>query len=68
MKTLFEQEVSIRLTDDASAFVRTVKYGRFFSKSTLFPLKDNRATASSAEDAPLLVLRRPRRRAGSEEA
>lgn len=37
MKTLFEQEVYIRLTDDMSGSVCTVKYGEY-TEATEFPL------------------------------
>ena len=34
MNTLFSQEIYIRLTEDNSAFVCTIKRGRFYSKTT----------------------------------
>jgi len=38
MNTLFAQDIYIRLTEDSSAFVCTIKCGRLFSKTTEFAL------------------------------
>jgi hypothetical protein len=57
MKTLFEQEVYIRLTDDMSGFVCTVKY-RGYSKATEFSF--NRQLASGVSDEKASVLARKR--------
>jgi len=38
MKALFSREVYIRLSEDGTALLSTVKYGRFYSKTTAIPL------------------------------
>lgn len=57
MKTIFEQEVYIRLGDDMSSFVCTVKYGGY-TKATEFSL--HRQPASEVSDEKSLVLARKR--------
>ena len=57
MKTLFEQEVYIRLCDDMSGFVCTVKYGGY-SKAAEFSL--HREPASEVSDEEALVLAKKR--------
>jgi hypothetical protein len=57
MKTLFEQEVYIRLCDDMSGFVCTETYGAY-TKATEFSL--HRQPASEVSDDEALVLARKR--------
>ena len=57
MKTLFEQEVYIRLCDDMSGFVCTVTYGGC-TKATEFSL--HRQPASEVSDDEALILARKR--------
>ena len=35
----FDQEVYIRIAEDQTAFVCTIRYGKLYSKVTEFPLK-----------------------------
>jgi hypothetical protein len=37
-RALFEKEVYIRIADEPTAFVYTVRYGRFTVKSALIPI------------------------------
>ena len=43
LKTLFAREICIRLSDDLSAFVCTVRLGRFRMKSSEFVIEDGEA-------------------------
>lgn len=65
MKTLFEQQVYIRLTDDMSGFVCTVKYGGY-TKVTEFPLH-RQLTSDLDVKALVLARKRSSRLAASEE-
>ncbi len=57
MKALFRREVSIRLSEDGTAFVSTVKYGGFFSRTTAIPLKIQ-PLPDSVEDKALVPVRK----------
>ncbi len=57
MKALFRREVTIRLSEDGTAFVSTVKYGRFFSKTTAIPL-NRQPLPESVEDKALVPVRK----------
>jgi hypothetical protein len=62
MKTLFRREVYIRLAEDGTAFVSTVKYGGFFSRTIAIPL-NRQPLPDSAEDKALV----PQRKRSSEQ-
>ncbi len=57
MKSLFRKEVYIRLSEDGTALVSTVKYGRFYSKTSAIPLS-NQALPEAVEDKALVPLRK----------
>jgi hypothetical protein len=67
MDTLFAGDVYIRLAEDNTGFVCTVKYGKFYSTATEFALEQSPAPAVSDEMAPALARKRLSRRATSEE-
>lgn len=67
MNTLFEGEVYIRLTDDETAFVCTVKRGQFDVKVTEFALEGQSLTSASDEKSLVLARKRSSRRAASKE-
>ncbi len=56
MKTLIEQKVYIRLTDDMSGFVCTVVYGGY-TKATDFILDGNPAS-DVLDEKPLVLARK----------
>jgi hypothetical protein len=66
MNTFLEQEVYIRLAEDQTAFVCTVKYGNF-STATEFPLKGEPIADVANEKALSFARRRASRQARSEE-
>jgi len=57
MNTLFAQDVYIRLAEDNSAFVCTIKWGGFFSKMTEFAL-NCQFKPEPVDDKVLLPLKR----------
>ena len=59
MKTLIEQKVYIRLTDDMSGFVCTVVYGGY-TKATDFILAGKPASDVLDEKAFVLARKRPK--------
>jgi hypothetical protein len=66
MNTLFSQEIYIRLTEDNSAFLCTIKRGRFYSKSTEVALNCQAVPEPVGEKA-LVALKRRSSRWASEE-
>jgi hypothetical protein len=65
MNTLFAGNVYIRLADDNSGFVCTIRYGKFYSKATEFALHQSPPPVVSDEMAPALARKRSSRRAAS---
>jgi hypothetical protein len=55
---LFERQVTIRLADDFSAFVSTVRYAKLFAKVTEYSL-GQRAASEAPEDRAFAELRSP---------
>lgn len=58
MNKLFTREVYIRLTDEETGFVCTVKHGKFYAKATEFALHSQ--PTPEALDETVLVLARKR--------
>lgn len=58
MNTLFAQDVYIRLAEDNSAFVCTIKCGRFYSKTTEFALNCQLMPEPVEEKVPVPLKRR----------
>ncbi len=67
MNLLFAGDVYIRLTDDAAAFVCTVKRGQFYVKATKFVLEGQPLTGALNEESLVLARKRSLRRAASRE-
>ena len=67
MNMLLEQEIYIRLAEDQTAFVCTIKYGNF-STVTEFPLKSKSIPDVADEKALVLARKRssPRARSGEQ--
>jgi len=57
VRALFRREVSIRLSEDGTAFLSTVQYGRFFSKTSTIPLKPQ-SLPEPVEDKALVPARK----------
>ena len=66
MKIRFTQEVYIRLANDQTGFVCTVKYGKLYSKATEFPLKCEPIPDVLEVKAPTLLRKRSSARAERE--
>jgi hypothetical protein len=49
MNSLFEKQVYVRLSDDGTSFIYTVKYGRFATVTREMRLAEKAATPSWAE-------------------
>ena len=56
---LFRKEILIRLADDYSALTCTVRYGKIYSKTTDFSVKDRPVVHSVDDVAAMPVKRRP---------
>ena len=67
MNTLLTREVYIRLADDETGFVCTVKYGKFYAKAKEFALHCEPTSVLLGENVPVLARKRPSRWAESEE-
>lgn len=57
MRSLFRREVYIRLSEDGTALVSTVKYGRFFSKTRAIPLS-NQPLPEIVDEKALVPVRK----------
>jgi len=51
MRTLFEREVYIRLSEDGSHLVSTTRYGRFFTRTAEFDVNGEVKCDARVEDA-----------------
>lgn len=58
MDTLFAQEVYIRIAEDNSAFLCTIRRGRFYSKTAEFPLNCQVIPEPVDEKTPVPLKRR----------
>lgn len=66
MNTLFAHDVYIRLAEDNSAFVCTIKSGRFYSTTTEFALNCQLSSEPVDEKAPVPLKRRSSHRPAEE--
>jgi hypothetical protein len=57
MNRLFAREVYIRLTDEETALVHTVKYGKFYAKATELAL-DGELTPGVLDEKALMLARK----------
>ena len=51
MNSLFEKQVYVRLSDDGTGFIYTVKYGRFATATREMRLAEKAETAGRAEQS-----------------
>ncbi len=52
LKALFTREVRIRLADDSSGFICTVRRGPFAAKPAVIPLQERPSIATRVEQKP----------------
>jgi len=66
MNTFFAQDIYIRLAEDSSVFVCTIKRGRFYSKTTEVAL-NCQLVPEPVDEKALVPMKRRSSRWGSEE-